>query len=156
MSNASLDPDRPDTRAVPLGRGSAPVTSGRVLVRMFITLLPSQLIGFGLGGALLSATGLLSSDRPGLSFLINAVAGVLAGLALGMFLTPSPARLPGYLAVSTVMGLVIVLVLVGLAQLRMGGALHATVSSLVLGAVVTVVPQALLAWGLWVTKKRPR
>lgn len=132
-----------------------PVAWGSVLVRMFITVLPGQLIGFGLGGVLLGATGLLT-DRPGLSFLTSVVAGVVSGVALGLFLTPEPSRVRVYLAISSALGLVIVLVLVGLAQLRLGSQIDATASSFVFGASLTVVAQALTAWGLWATRTRSR
>lgn len=123
-----------------------------LLIRMFIIVLPAQLLGFFLGGAIISATGVLA-DRPEFSFLINVVAGILSGLAVGLVLTPGSRQLLPYLATSAAFGLVIVLILVALGQLKLGDRADPELSRLALGALLTAGPQTLVAWGLWNFKR---
>lgn len=123
-----------------------------LLIRMFIIVLPAQLLGFFLGGAIISTSGVLA-DRPEFSFLINVIAGILSGLAVGLVLTPKRRQLIPYLVTSAVFGLAIVLILVTIGQLKLGDRADPAVSALALGALLAAAPQTLVAWGLWTFKR---
>ena len=133
--------------------GGQPTAWPAMLIRMFIIVVPAQLLGFFIGGAVVSASGVLP-DRPEVSFVTNIIAGILSGLAVGLLLTPKARELIPHLATCAVFGLVIVGVLVTLGQLRLGARADPELGALVLGALLTAVPQTLVAWGLW-TVKRP-
>jgi hypothetical protein len=122
-------------------------------VRMFLAVLPSLLIGFVLSTLLLPATVLVAN--PDLGWLLNLPPGLLAGLALGLVLSPSRGRLVPYLVVAAGLTAVVVLALLALAQLRVpGSASGLDVSSLVLGLLVTVVAESTVAGALWWWKGR--
>jgi len=140
----------------PAGRADHPDTGpgwSTVGVRMFLAVLPSVLVGFVLSALLLPATVLVA--HPGLGWLLNLAPGLLAGLALGLVLSPSRAQLGSYLLVAAGLTAVVVLALLALAQLRApGSASGLDVSSLVLGLVVTVVAESAVAGALWWWKGR--
>lgn len=123
-----------------------------LLIRMFIIVVPAQLLGFFIGGAVVSASGVLA-DRPELSLVINIVAGILSGLAVGLLLTPKARELVPFLVTCAVFGLLVVSVLVALGQLRLGARADPELGPLLLGALLTAVPQTLVAWGLWSVKR---
>jgi hypothetical protein len=126
---------------------------GRVLVRMFLVILPSTLVGFLVATLLLPASFLVA--HPGAGWLLNVPPGLLAGLVLGLVLRPTRERLGAYLGVAAVMTVVIVLLLLGLAQLRLPGpASDVRVSSIVIGVLVAAVVQSVVAGGLWWQKSR--
>lgn len=123
-----------------------------LLIRMFIIVVPAQLVGFFLGGALLAASGMLA-NRPESSLVINIIAGILSGLMVGLLLSPKRRELIPYLVTCAVFGLVVVGLLVTLGQLRLGDRADPAVGALLLGALLTAVPQTLVAWGLWSVKR---
>lgn len=134
------------------GSTGEPIAWPTLLVRMFIIVLPAQLLGFFLGGAIIAATGVLA-DRPEFSFLINVIAGILSGIAVGLVLTPKPRQLIPYLVTSAAFGLLIVLILVTLGQLKLGDRADPALSALALGALLTAGAQTLTTWGLWTFKR---
>ncbi len=142
----------------PPGRAGAPGTDpgwGTVGVRMFLVILPSLLVGFLVATVLLPAT--LLADHPDLGWLLNVPAGLLAGLVLGLVLHPSRERLLVHLGVAAAMTAVVLLVLLGLAQLRApGSASEGNATAVVVGVLVTVVVQSVLAGLLWWRTDRGR
>lgn len=123
-----------------------------LLIRMFVVVLPAQLLGFFLGGAIITATGLLAT-RPDSSRLIDVIAGILSGLAVGLALTPKARHLIAYLVTSAGFGLIMVVLLTTLGQLKLGAAADPDLPNLAIGALLTAGPQTLVAWGLWVFKR---
>lgn len=136
------------------GRPSADPGWGTVAIRMFLIILPSVLVGFLVATVLLPATWL--ADHPDMGWLLNAPPGLLAGLVLGLVLHPSRDRLLVHLGFAAVMTAVVVLVLLGLAQLRAPGSASGSTSAIAGGVVVTVVVQSLVAGLLWWRASRGR
>lgn len=134
----------------------APATTGagrlgwpRVLVRMLLVVLPAQLVGNLLASVVLGASGVLR-DRPGLAVLMIVVGGLLAGLGLALFLHPARDELVAYAGAQAAIGAAVLVLLLGLAQLRLPAITPgASVLDFVLGALVVAVAQTAVALPLW-------
>ena len=126
----------------------------RVLVRMFLVVLPVQLAGNLLTTAVLLASGVLE-DRPGLSVLSLVVAGLLTGLALGLVLRPDRDQILPYVLIAAVLAAVVLALLLGLGQMRApAGTPGASVADLLRGMGLVVVPQTAVALPLWWRRAR--
>jgi hypothetical protein len=148
-----MSSSRPPT-APPPAAGVRTPSWGTTLVRMFLVLLPSLLIGNGIGGAIYA--GMVSPGDYSGGWLVNVVPGVLAGVALGLVLHPGGDRLVGHLAASAAMSVVLLLLLLGLSRLVVPSRVDLDAGALVLGLVITVVVQTVLAGGLWLLRARGR
>ena len=146
----SQPPTAPRTAA---GRAGQP-SWGTTLLRMFLLLVPSLLIGNAIGGAVYAAS-VSPGDYSG-GWLINVVTGLLSGLALGLVLRPTLDRLAGHLVASAALSVVLLLLLLGLSRLVVPSRFDLDVGALVLGLVVSVVVQAVVAGGLWFLRARGR
>jgi hypothetical protein len=129
------------------GRPSLP------LRRMFIVVVPAQIVGILLCGQLLTLSGALQ-HTPDVSVLIACGAGASAGLALGLLVTPVPQRRRSYVIVSAVFGLASYLLLSWAARLAV---VETTARrgwlTYVWGSGWVVATQTLVAWGLWALRK---
>ena len=125
---------------------------GTTLVRMFLVLLPSLLVGNGIGGVIYA--GLVSPGDYSGGWLVNVVPGVLAGVVLGLVLRPGRDRLLAHLVVAAAMSVVLLLLLLGLSRLVVPSRVDLDAGALVLGLVITVVVQTVLAGGLWFLRAR--
>ena len=126
----------------------------RVLVRMFLVVLPVQLAGNLLTTAVLLGSGVLQ-DRPGLSVLSLVVAGLLTGLALALVLRPDRDEILTYALVAAVMAAVVLALLLGLGQLRApAGTSAASFAELLRGMGLVVLPQTAVALPLWWRRAR--
>ena len=143
---------RPPT--APRTAGGAQPSWGTVLLRMFLVLVPTLLVGNAIGGALYAAS-VSPGDYSG-GWLINVVPGVLAGVVLGLVLRPSRERLVGHLVASAGLAVVLLLLLLGLSRLVVPSRVDLDVSALVLGLVTTVVVQTAIAGALWFFRLRGR
>jgi hypothetical protein len=128
----------------------------RVLARMLLVVLPGQLLGNFLAVAALTASGTLR-DRPGLSVLMIVVAGLLAGVGLGLVLRPERDQIVGYALAGAGVGIAVFVLLLGLAQLRLPAiSPGASVGDFLLGALVVAVVQIAVALPLWWRRSDPR
>ena len=137
------------------GRPERPVNAWpRVLVRLFILVVPAQLVGSFLGGQLMVSLGLLG-DEPALSNLIGVIAGLLAGLAVGLLLTPPAGQQRTWVLVSGLFGAFTWLALTLLARAAVSVNLPASPwYTWVAGTVLVAGIQAALSWGLWFIRTR--
>lgn len=126
-----------------------------LLVRSFLAVLPGQLVGFLIGGAIVA--GFATLDMwPGWTRVVDVLAGLTAGLALGLVLRPNRAQRPLFLAVSAAFGVVVLSLLLALSRQRMPIPYEIVWSQLLLGLVLTVGVQTLVAWLLWRMRDRDR
>lgn len=135
------------------GPGRSGVDWRTLLVRSFLAVLPGQLVGTFLGTVVIGAVATMDM-WPGWTYLINVFAGLAAGLALGLALRPSRGQRPLYLAVSAVFGVVVLALLLVLARQRMPIPYDVVWSQVMLGVLLTVGVQTLLAWVLWRMRDR--
>lgn len=126
----------------------------RVLVRMVLVVLPSLLIGSFIGGIMVGVLGAqVLRDTPGLTLLMPAVAGLLAGVGLGVVFAPGRARLASY----ALLGLAITLVAYGLifalSLLRAAGPLpSASTAAYLASPLVVLALQSIVAVVIWMIK----
>ena len=144
---------RPPTTP-PTAAGLRTPSWGTTLVRMFLVLLPSLLVGNGIGGAIYA--GMVSPGDYSGGWLVNVVPGVLAGVVLGLVLHPGRDRLIAHLVASAAMSVVLLLLLLGLSRVVVPSRVDLDAGALVLGLVITVVVQTVLAGGLWFLRARGR
>ena len=96
----------------------------RVLVRMVLVVLPSLLIGSFIGGIMVGVLGAqVLRDTPSLTLLMPAMAGLLAGIGLGVVFAPGRTRLAGHALLALVITLAAYLLIFGLSLLRASGPL---------------------------------
>ncbi len=119
---------------------------------MFLVVLPAVLLGYLLATVLLPGSLLVA--HPHLGWLLDVPPGLLAGLGLGFWLQPpSGERIAARLVLTAVMTAVVVLALLGLAQLRAPATASGTaVSAVALGVAVTVLVQVVVTAALWRTR----
>jgi len=150
MSRTTRDTDRPYSGTAGRDRLSWP----RVLVRFFIVVIPAQLVGTAIGGAIMTASGVLRED-PQLANLITVMAGVVAGIAVGLLVLPPPDRRRTFVVVHAAFAVGSYLLLLALAQLRLpDGTPQSVWYAYLLGPALVGLVQTLVAWGLWVTRQR--
>lgn len=138
----------------PAAAGAGTPSWSTTLVRMFLVLVPSLLVGNGIGGAIYA--GMVSPGDYSGGWLVNVVPGVLAGVVLGLVLHPGRDRLVAHLIASAAMSVVLLLLLLGLSRLVVPSRVDLDAGALVLGLVITVVVQSVLAGGLWFLRARSR
>lgn len=158
MTPARTGPRGPAPRpgAYETGAGDDRVPWGALLVRLFLLIPPAEVLGVLLLGSLLTVSGVLG-DHPGLAVLFSVVPGALAGVAVGVFVTPPPGRLARYLGIAAGFGLATYLVLTALSRVRLAGvAASPGWSTYLLGALVVVGVQSLVTLGVWLLRARTR
>ena len=130
-----------------------PVPWAGLLLRLFVVVVPGQLIGIVVTGALIT----LSAPTNGqIGDLILVGAGLLAGLAVGMLVTPLPGRLVTYLVTGAVFGAATTAALLIVSQLsRPTGTPGMTLASAATGPLIVVAVQTLVTWALWRLRHRP-
>jgi hypothetical protein len=130
----------------------------RVVVRMVLIILPGLLVGSFVGATLVGTLGVgVLRDHPGITFLMPVLAGLIAGVGLGVLLKPERDRLVAYVLVSAAVNLAAFLLLFALAQLRAPAAAPpAPLSAYLGGPLIAAVTQSLLAVGLWILRIRQR
>lgn len=119
-----------------------------VLPQMFLILLPTLVLGSGLGGAIVDATDPTLDDL-GPLWLLNVLPGVLGGLVLGWLLTPTRRQLWRCLAAVAALEVALLLILIAIASSRVAGPapeLSAYVRSLVSTVGTLVVVAGVLWW----------
>jgi hypothetical protein len=126
----------------------------RVLVRMVLVVLPSLLIGSFIGGIMVGALGAqVLRDTPSLTLLMPAVAGLLAGIGLGVVFAPGRARLAGYVLLGLVITLAAYLLIFGLSLLRASGPLpSASLTAYLAGPLIVLALQSAVAVVIWLIK----
>lgn len=129
----------------------------RVVVRMILIILPGLLVGSFIGSIMVPALGVqVIRDQPALSGLIPVLAGLIAGVGVGLLLKPGRDQLVAYGV--TGFGIVVAafLSLFLLAQLRAPDIAPATpLSSYLTGPLVAGVVGGGVALGLWWFRVRP-
>jgi hypothetical protein len=130
----------------------------RVIVRMILIILPGLLVGSFAGAIIVGALGVgVLRDQPGLTALMPVLAGLIAGVGLGLLLKPGRDRLVPYALLSAGVAIAAYLLLFGLAQLRAPAiAPPAPLSAYLLGPLIVLVAQSLPGVGLWVLRTRQR
>jgi hypothetical protein len=125
-----------------------------VLVRMLLVVLPGQLLGYFLAGTAMTASERVR-DLPGLSVLMTVTGGLLAGVGLGLVLRPMRDQLVGYALAAAGVGAAVLVLLLGLAQLRLPAVSpRASFGDFLQGALVVAVVQAGVARALWWRRSR--
>lgn len=144
----TTDRDRPADLA-PAVRG--PWEWRPLLLRMFVVVVPAQVVGAILGGlplALIPPRTLL--DNLWLATFPVVGAGVVSGVALGLLVRPVAGRLLSWAGVGAAFGLASWAVLMVLVNLAVAdGATSPGWSSFASGALVLVGLQTALSVGLW-------
>jgi hypothetical protein len=127
----------------------------RTALRMFLLILPTQLVGSLLTSRLVPLDSLVA--HPWLGWLPNALVGLLLGVVLGLVLRPSRDRLVGSVLLSAAVNLAVTVALFLVVMLRVPDILdRVDRSGVVSGALLTVVLQSALAGVLWWQKDRGR
>ena len=128
----------------------------RVIVRMVLIILPGLLIGSFAGATIVGALGVgVLRDHRALTLLMPVVAGLIAGVGLGLLLKPERDRLVAYVLVSAAVDIAVFLLLFGLAQLRAPAiAPPAPLSAYLGGPLIAAVAQSLPVVGLWALRIR--
>jgi undecaprenyl pyrophosphate phosphatase UppP len=126
----------------------------RVITRMLLLVLPGQLVGSFTAITALQGSGVLR-DRPGLAVLIAVLAGLVPGVALGLLLRPHRSQLLGYAVVGAGMAVAVLLLLLGLAELRRPDiAPRASLGAYLRNLVIVAVVQSAAAIPLWLARGR--
>jgi len=126
----------------------------RVLVRMVLVVLPSLLIGSFIGGIMVGVLGAqVLRDTPSLTLLMPAMAGLLAGIGLGVVFAPGRTRLAGHALLALVITLAAYLLIFGLSLLRASGPLpSASLAAYLAGPLVVLALQSVVAVVIWMVK----
>ena len=125
----------------------------RLLVRTFLVVLPSQVVGTVLAAVLilLAAAG----EHPVVGWSAWVVPAVVAAVVLGLLLRPDRGRLRGHAVAVAVASIIVTVALVLVARGRASTAvLPGLVSTLFPGLLVTVALETALAVTLWVVRDR--
>ena len=130
------------------------LTWPRVVVRMLLIVLPGQLVGNFAAITALPASGVLR-DRPGLAVLMLVLAGLVAGVGVGLLLRPDRDQLLGYALVGAAVAVATFLLLLGLAQLRLPETTPgASVGDFLRGSLIVALVQSAAAVPLWLLRAR--
>ena len=125
-----------------------------LLLRMFVVVPPAQVLGIVAGAQLVAGTGLLERTH-WLSAVISVISGVLSGLAVGFFLTPTIRRRRIFALVAAGFGLTTTVVLAVLSEVRLAGwGVEPYWYRYLVGAALVVGVQTLIAWRIWVSRSR--
>jgi hypothetical protein len=126
----------------------------RVITRMLLIVLPCQLVGSLTAITALMASGVLQ-DRPGLGVLTSVLAGLLPGVGLGLLLRPDRSQLLAYAVVGAGMAIAVLLLLIGLTELRRPDtAPRAPLGAYLRNAVILTAMQSAAAIPLWWARSR--
>jgi hypothetical protein len=134
--------------------GAEAMPWSRVLVRMVLVVLPSLLIGSFIGGIMIGVLGAqVLRDSPGLTMLMPAVAGLLAGIGLGVVFAPGRSRLAAYALLGLAITLAAYLLIFGLSLLRASGPLpSASVAAYLASPLIVIAVQSIVAVVTWMIK----
>ena len=157
----AVSPSQPRMPAYGASRGTVQTERlpwPRVIVRMVLIILPGLLVGSFVGATLVGTLGVgVLRDHPSITFLMPVVAGLIAGVGLGLLLKPERNRLVAYVLVSAAVDIAAFLLLFRLAQLRAPAiAPRAPLSAYLGGPLIAAVAQSLVAVGLWALRIRQR
>ena len=126
----------------------------RVVVRMLLIVLPGQLVGNFAAITALTASGMLR-DRPGLAVLMLVLAGLVAGVGVGLLLRPDRDQLLGYALAGAAVAVAAFLLLFGLAQLRLPETTPgASAGDFLRGSLIVALVQSAAAIPLWLLRAR--
>ena len=126
----------------------------RVVVRMLLIVLPGQLVGNFAAVTALTASGALR-DRPGLAVLMLVLAGLVAGVGVGLLMRPARDQLLGYAVAGAGVGVAVFVLLLGLAQLRLPETTPgASVGDFLRGSLIVALVQSAAAVPLWLLRGR--
>lgn len=118
-------------------------------LRLTVLVLPAQLVGAFLGFLPTLLLGPRIIDVPWLSSLVLVGMGLVAGVAVGRFATPPYERERAALGLVAVFGLLALLLLRLLVQIRLPEGSSPGVLAWVVGGVVVVLLQTLVTAWLW-------
>lgn len=136
----------PYASGAPTGRGGpAGLPWHRVLVRVVLVVVPGQVVGALLATLLVVPVDL--SAHPGASALFWVLPGLVAGVGLGLLLTPRGSVPWRHLGLGAAVGAVAILLLVGLGQARVASASFLT-PGLLGGLLGCVAIQTAVALGM--------
>lgn len=124
-----------------------------LMIRMFLVILPGQLLGYVLGALIAGTTGVFRLPYGGL--IVNAAAAVTAGLAVGLATTPLLRHRPLGAVLSAVLGAAVALAVITIATARLAPGHLPTPLDVTHGVIITALGQALVAWLTWTLKPHP-
>jgi hypothetical protein len=126
----------------------------RLLVRTFLVVLPSQVVGTVLAAVLILLAG--AGEHPVVGWSAWVVPAVVAAVVLGLLLRPDRGRVGRHAVAVAVVSTVVTVALVLVARGRVSSAGQpGVVSTLFPGLLVTVALETALAVALWVARDRP-
>ncbi|WP_152361742.1 hypothetical protein [Microlunatus speluncae] len=131
--------DRPQLRAI--------------MIRMFLVILPGQLVGYLIGSLIAALTGAFSLPHGGL--VVNLAAAATAGLAVGLATRPAAQLRPAAAAVSALLGALVAITAIFVATARLAAGYIPTPLDLAPGVIIVAIGQAVIGWLCWVLKSRP-
>ncbi len=123
-----------------------------IIVRMFLVILPGQLVGFVLGALIAGLTGAFGLPYGGL--VVFAAAAATAGLAVGLATTPPPRLRPAGAAISAILGTAVAAAVIMVAITRLAAGYTPGPLDTAPGVIITAVGQAAIGWLLWTIKAR--
>ena len=157
MINNSWPPsptDPPIEVGPPIGRIDDRVVWRPLLLRTFVVVPPAHVLGIVAGAQLMAGSGLLERAH-WLSAAISVISGVLSGMAVGFFLTPTLRQRRIFTLVAAGFGLTTSVVLAALSEVRLAGwGVEPYWYRYVLGAALVVGVQTIVAWTLWISRTK--
>lgn len=128
-----------------------------LLVRLFLVVPAAQVLGVLLMCRVVTSSGLIRAHPGTAGHGLSLGAGIIAGLAVGVLVNPVHERLRTYVAVSAGFGFGVYVVLTLLARLQLPDGVPPPLwSTVILGALLVVGPQTLVAWRTWAFRHRSR
>lgn len=124
-----------------------------LMIRMFLVILPGQLLGYVLGALIAGSTGVFRLPYGGL--IVNAAAAVTAGLTVGLATTPLPRHRPLGAALSAVLGAAVALAVITIATARLATGHLPTPLDVTPGVIITALGQGVITWVTWTFKPAP-
>jgi hypothetical protein len=146
--------DPPIEVGPPIARVDNRVAWRPLLLRMFVVVPPAQVLGIVAGAQLMAGTGLMERTH-WLSAVISVISGVLSGMAVGFFLTPTLRQRRIFTLVAAGFGLTTSVVLAALSEVRLAGwGVEPYWYRYILGAALVVGVQTIVAWTLWISRTK--
>ena len=133
----------------------APLPWPRLLVRTFLVVLPSQLVGTVLAAVLILLVG--AREHPAVGWSAYVVPALVAAVVLGLLLHPDRGQVGRHAAAVALVSTIVTVALVLVSRARMSTVSQpGLASTLFPGLLLTVVLETAVAVAIWVVRDRSR
>lgn len=123
-----------------------------LVIRMFLVMLPGQLVGYLLGILVAVATGAFAVPNGGL--VVSGLTAATTGLAVGLATTPPPRLRPAGAAISAILGAAVAAAVIMVAMSRLAAGYTPGLLDAAPGVIITAVGQGVIGWLIWMIKAR--